>query len=163
MNKEIAGIAVCICLCMSAVTGAYARGDAASVDFTRPDLAGKTYQLSSYRGKQPVLLFFWTTWCPFCLSKLKDLNTGYMDLEKKGLALLAVNVGERRTGVEKLARAYAIKYTILLDQEGAVADEFRIVGVPTFILIDKKGVIRYNGNEYPEDPISSLLNDHDDL
>ena len=160
MRTIITGIAVCVWLCSSIVTGAYAQntaGAGGSVDFKLVDLAGKTYQLSSYRDKQPVLLFFWTTWCPFCLAKLKEMNQGYLDLEKDGVALLAVNAGEPRSSVERLARNYGIKYTVLIDEKGSVSEDYHVLGVPTFVLIDKKGAIRYNGNEYPKALIKQLI------
>jgi peroxiredoxin len=154
MKKTIVFIAVCIWLCSSAAPGVYAQDEP---DFTRADLSGKEYKLSSYRDKQPVLLFFWTTWCPFCLSKLQELNKGYTALEENGVALLAINAGERRTAVERLVRNYAIKYTVLVDEEGEVSDMFEVLGVPTFVLLDSKGRIQYKGNEYPKAQIQRLI------
>jgi peroxiredoxin len=159
MRNIMAGIAACIWLCSSMVTGAYANDTAVadSRNFALVDLAGKKYQLSSYQNKQPVLLFFWTTWCPFCLAKLKEMNQGYLSLEKDGVALLAINAGEPRSSVERLVRNYAVKYTVLLDEKGAVSEDYHVLGVPTFILIDKKGVIIYKGNEYPKASIQQLI------
>jgi peroxiredoxin len=160
MKKIIAGIAACIVLCVSGVSGARAQGSAAAsggLDFTRADLAGNAYTLSSYRGRQPVLLFFWTTWCPFCLEKLKELNKKYAALEKDGVVFLAVNAGERRSSVERLVRNYDIKYTVLIDEEGTVSDDFHVLGVPTFVLIDKKGAIRYKGNEFPKNSLQQII------
>jgi peroxiredoxin len=163
MRKIIAGIAVCVLLGVSIVSGAYAQAAAGTVtasgglDFTRADLAGNAHTLSSYRDKQPVLLFFWTTWCPFCLEKLKEMNRKYAVFEKDGVVFWAVNAGERRSSVERLVRTYDIKYTVLIDEEGTVSDDFRVLGVPTFVLIDKKGAIRYKGNEFPKNALQQLI------
>ncbi len=35
-------------------------------DFKLQDTNGGLVMLSSYKGKQPIILFFWTTWCPYC-------------------------------------------------------------------------------------------------
>jgi len=37
----------------------------------------------------------------------------------------------------------------LLDERGKVSESYHIIGVPTFVLIDKKGEIVYTGNRYP--------------
>ena len=35
-------------------------------DFTLKDMDGKTVQLAKFRGKNPVFLNFWASWCPAC-------------------------------------------------------------------------------------------------
>jgi len=155
MRKMIAGFVASIWLCLSIVSAASAA--TGSFDFSLADLTGKTYKLSSYQNKQPVLLFFWTTWCPFCLAKLKEMNLGYVGLEKDGVALLAINAGERRASVERLVRNLGIAYTVLLDDKNVASDNYHVIGVPTFILIDKKGEILYDGNEYPKAFIQNLV------
>jgi len=127
-----------------------------AASFALKDLAGTTYSLADYRDKKPVLLFFWTTWCPYCLTKLRLMNSEYAALEKDGIALLAVNAGERRSSVERLVRNYGIRYTVLLDESSAATESYRILGVPTFILIDARGVIQYKGNDYPRSAINDL-------
>jgi len=96
-----------------------------AASFALKDLAGTTYSLADYRDKQPVLLFFWTTWCPYCLTKLRLMNSEYTALEKDGIALLAVNAGERRSSVERLVRNYGIRYTVLLDESSAATESYR--------------------------------------
>jgi peroxiredoxin len=159
MKNFFMAISACMVLCCSITACAADKSGSSrtAAEFTLKSLTGTTYQLSAYRDKQPVLLFFWTTWCPYCLTKLQLMNTEYAGLEKKGLALLAINAGERRTSVERLVRNYGIKYTVLLDESSAATDAFRIVGVPTFILIDTKGVIRFKGNDYPQAEIQEVL------
>jgi peroxiredoxin len=104
-----------------------------------------------------VLLFFWTTWCPYCLQKVKFLNEEYLTLEKNNIALLAINAGEARKLVARLAGKAEIMYKVLLDERGSVSEDYRIGGVPTFILIDKEGKIRYKGNSYPQSDIESVI------
>jgi hypothetical protein len=53
-------------------------------------------------------------------------------------------------------RNYNIAFKVLLDQENEVAYAYHIVGVPTYVLIDKKGVIRYKGNSFPGSEIKQL-------
>jgi cytochrome c biogenesis protein CcmG, thiol:disulfide interchange protein DsbE len=160
MNKIAAGLFACMMLCISSAACARPVDGNGPVtrDFKLQDLSGKTHQLSAYWKKQPVLLFFWTTWCPFCLKELQVLNSrDYAALVKDGVTLLSINAGERRQSVERLVRNYSIVFTVLLDEDSAVTDDYRVVGVPTFVLIDKKGSIRYQGNGYPRDEIQQVI------
>ncbi|MCK5479770.1 MAG: TlpA family protein disulfide reductase, partial [Gammaproteobacteria bacterium] len=47
-------------------------GIAGKVDFTLPDLEGKSVSLSDFRGKW-VIVNYWATWCPPCLEEIPDL------------------------------------------------------------------------------------------
>jgi peroxiredoxin len=159
MRTIAAGLALCLMLSvsMTACVNAQDSLNAVAGNFQLQDLSGKTYELSSYKNKQSVLLFFWTTWCPFCLKSLQRLNADYANLEKDGIVLLGVNVGERRSAVERLVRNYNIVFKVLLDEGSVAANTYRLLGVPTFVLIDKKGVIRYKGNSYPGSEIKQMI------
>jgi len=56
-------------------------------NFTIKDLDQVPVELSSFKNKKPVVLFFWTTWCPYCLIALKKFNQSYPEWDKKGLWL----------------------------------------------------------------------------
>src|SRR3989338_1940417 len=63
-------------------------------EFSLPDIYNDTVTLNRYRDKQPVLLFFWATWCPHCRKELKVLDESYAELSKNDIEVLAINVGE---------------------------------------------------------------------
>ncbi|OGX16293.1 MAG: hypothetical protein A2166_04020 [Omnitrophica WOR_2 bacterium RBG_13_41_10] len=149
---------------LTAIFGTFAYGAQAEnstyppvVDFKLSDIQQNNVTLSEYLGKQPVLLFFWTTWCPYCRKELKMLNEKYAQLTSGGIEILAINVGERLYKVEKFIKSYRLDYKVLLDQYATVADAFSILGVPTYILIDKKGNQRLTAYSFPEDKYRSLL------
>ena len=120
-------------------------------DFKLQDLNQNTFTLSSYKDKQPVILFFWTTWCPFCQTELKVLNNKYYSLLKDGVQLLAIDAGEVARRVDNFVKNQGIVFSVLLDSDTTVADAYNILGVPTYILIDKKGQIRFRGNSFPQE------------
>lgn len=121
-------------------------------DFTLPSMDSQSVTLSSYRGKQAVLLFFWTIWCPHCRKALKSLvDTDYSKLTQDGLELLVINVGERASQVSSFLKNYKPTFKILLDNDASVSESLGIVGVPTFILLDKKGNIVFNNHYFPEE------------
>lgn len=128
-----------------------------SLDFQLQDLNQETVTLSNYRDKQPVLLFFWTTWCPYCRIELKVINDRYEKLAKDGLQVLAINVGESTSKVLNFTKNYHLAFRVLLDKDATVASSYRILGVPTYILIDKKGYIRFEGHHFPQKECEDLI------
>jgi peroxiredoxin len=109
-------------------------------DFSLKDLTGKIFQLSKQKGK-PVLIFFGTTWCPSCRSELPLYKGIYETYSKRGMEVIYINIMEPRNKVAKFVTANALPFKILLDEDGDVATNYAVVGVPTLVLIDKEGKI----------------------
>lgn len=128
-----------------------------ALDFKLQDLAQNTFSLTSYKDKQPVILFFWTTWCPFCRDELKTLSQTYPKLAKEGWELLAIDVGESVYKVDKFVKDNALTLKVLLDKDMAVAHSYDVMGVPTYILLDKKGYIVFKDNYFPQRQYKELI------
>ncbi|MGA1841915.1 MAG: TlpA family protein disulfide reductase [bacterium] len=118
-------------------------------DFFLNDLEGKEYRLSDHVGEKPVLLVFWTTGCPVCISGIPNLNNIFLT-RSKDLELISINILESKRTVSRLVDAKGIKYPVLLDPHGITAKNYRIRGVPTFIVIDLKGSMGYYGHDSSE-------------
>ena len=126
-------------------------------DFTLYDIYQDAYTLSGYRDKQPVLLLFWTTWCPFCRKELTVLNGMYSSLAADGIEVLSVNVGELSSTVENFVQNYRLAYRILLDRDSRVATLYGLIGVPTYILINKSGEVVFKDNYFPASEYKDFL------
>ena len=131
--------------------------DTIAPDFQLKDLAGNTVTLSQYKGKQEVLLFFWTTWCPYCRKGLKVLNEKHAQLSKDGMEILAINVSEPASKVDSFVRNSPLTFKTFLDPDADVAMAYKILGFPTYIIVDKKGYIRSNGYSFPEEEYKDLI------
>lgn len=123
---------------------------ASAEDIVLNDLKGKTVNLSACKGK-PVILFFWTTWCPHCRKEIKALNQLYPQMEKEGIIVFSVNIGEPEYKVQKFFTNYALSFQVLLDKEGLLADKYNVIGVPTYVFLDKSGQVISNAHVLPED------------
>lgn len=126
-------------------------------DLILNDLGSKPVNLSSLTGK-PSILFFWTTWCPYCRTELRDLNKMYPQMEKEGIVVFAVNVGEVGYKVEKFVKDYTLSIRMLLDKDGRAAENYEIRGVPTYIFINKSGQVVSTEHNLPQDYRNLLLN-----
>lgn len=110
-------------------------------DFVMKDLSDQKFRLSDYRGKQPVLIIFSTTWCSFCIEEIPHFKSLYATYAKQGLEIVNIDIQESREKVSRFAAKYKLPYRTLLDEEGTVSGVYNIPGVPTMILVDKNGMI----------------------
>jgi peroxiredoxin len=123
--------------------------------FELTDTNGSRVSLSDFKN-QPVMLFFWTTWCPYCREELKTLNAQYAQLQKDGIAVLPINVGEDQSKVTTFAKSRNLTVRIFLDKDTKVSGSYEVVGVPTYLLIDKEGNIRFQGHTFPQKELKGL-------
>lgn len=133
-----------------AVPPPYDSGPSAWIDFTLPDMNGEPVSLGTFLEKKPVLLVFWATWCPHCNELVPEINRLHTDPATGAkLQILALNYLESREKVESFLRKKRVAYPVLLDRKGTVARMYRVVGIPTYVLIDKGGRILYRDHELP--------------
>jgi len=138
-------------------------------DFTLRDLDGRSYMLSSFRGRH-VLLNFWSTTAPPCQSELEQFQRRYSTWLGRGLQLLAVNVNAASETeiVRGFVREKGLKFPILLASENMLGvsnllyrylfDRRRNLAIPTSFLIDGEGLIVkvYQGPLNPASPEEDL-------
>lgn len=117
-------------------------GNIMAPDFALQDTGGKTHRLSDYRGK-PVIINFWTTWCPPCREELPSMNRAWHLLEKEGIAMLALNMGEDEDTIFIFSADYPTDFPILMDQSGEVIEQWPVKGLPTTYVIAPDGTIAY--------------------
>ena len=95
--------------------------------------------------QKKAILFFWTTWCPYCRRELKTLNDLYYDLTAKGFKVYFINVQESSSKVQAFKVKMNIKGPVVLDTQGSIAIRYRIPGFPTYIFLEN-GVEIYRSN-----------------
>jgi len=114
---------------------------------------GKTVRLSDFRGKV-VLIDFWASWCGPCKEEFPFLVQLHEKLKHKNFTVLAVNVD---TEIEDMANFIAKQkvkpsFPIIVDPEGKIAERYKLKGMPTTVMVDKQGNIRYRHTGFkPED------------
>lgn len=110
-------------------------------DFTLKTFNGEKVNMTKFRDNKSAILFFWATWCPHCREALKDLNQKHSGMENKGIKLMLVDVGEGEKEVRRYMERNKIDMTVFLDQDSSLADPYGIIGVPTFVFVDSKGIV----------------------
>ncbi|NOY67833.1 MAG: TlpA family protein disulfide reductase [Gammaproteobacteria bacterium] len=121
--------------------------------FTLTDLNDKPHSLESLRKKGPVLLVFWSTKCHIChamIPRFKEIHEKY---SKKGLTLVAVNVGfEDKDEVDDYVFEFKLNYLVLNedDKKAQIGEDYRLVGTPTIQLVAPDGTVKYRGHRIPD-------------
>ena len=110
--------------------------------FSLSTLAKKTVSLDEYRQGQAAILFFWATWCPHCRTALEDLNAQAKDIQSQGIKIILVDVGEPKAQVKEYIEERKVTLDVFLDEDSSVSNDYSIVGVPTFFLINKEGIVK---------------------
>jgi peroxiredoxin len=110
-------------------------------DFQLLALDQQPVSLGDLRGK-PVVLNFWASWCRPCVFEMPFLQEIHEEYSGSGLVLLAINIGESPTTVEKFLQRNNLSLPVLLDTSRVVAQKYRIQYRPTTFFIDGDGVIQ---------------------
>ena len=104
------------------------------------DFSGNEINLNDYRGKL-VIVNFWATWCAPCKKEMPSLDMLYQDNSFKNLKVFAVNMEQpNKLKTKNFFNDIKIKkLDIFFDYNLNFVKEFKLRGVPTTILINKKG------------------------
>ena len=125
----------------AAPAGAAKIGDMAP-NFTLKADTGKNLRLSEYRG-EVVMINFWATWCGPCRQEMPVLNDLYQRYRSAGFILLGVNIDDRSESAIRMARRLAVRYPIVFDAEKVVSRLYDINAMPTTVMVDRDGKVRY--------------------
>lgn len=119
--------------------------------FSLVDNDGKTVSLSDYKGKV-VVLDFWATWCVPCLASFPGMQAAQNKYAKDpDVAFLFIDTYERVNNYKEKAAELMLKqgykFHVLFDEMKALpkatVTAYGIYGIPTKVIIDKNGYIRF--------------------
>lgn len=133
-------------------------GDAAP-DFEIKTEAGKLFRMEEVKGKSPVFLVFWATWCPVCKEEIPKLKEIYSTFKPRGMDFLAINVGinDSQKKVVRYVKKYGIDYPVAFDSGSKITKLYGVMGTPTIMIVDRSGFVKFKGAVVPDD-----LGDHFD-
>jgi peroxiredoxin len=103
------------------------------------DIHNEQISLKRLKGKV-VVLYFWCNSC--CAEKLKLLEPLYRQNKNRGLALLAINIGDGKDVVESYVKSFGLTFTMMTDEREMIAREYGVFGLPTTFILDGQGIVR---------------------
>lgn len=124
-----------------------------------PLLDGGTMDIAEHRGKNVVVLEFWTTWCPGCQKGLPMAAAVAREFADKNVAFYAVNVGEPEDKVREYVEAKGIEAKVAMDPKNEAAKSYQVRSIPRTVVIDRNGVVTAGHVGVPADYKEQLRQD----
>ena len=111
-------------------------------DFTLKSMGGKNLKLSEMAGNV-VLINFWASWCGPCREEMPLLNALHNKYEPLGFMVLGVNVEENPANAEGFLKNFPVDFPILLDDSNKVSKQYKVIAMPTTVVVDRDGNMRF--------------------
>jgi thiol-disulfide isomerase/thioredoxin len=148
------------------LSGVITRHDALTENHPMPGIrvknyTGRIFDTGTLKG-QPYVVVFCATWCGPCRENLPFVVKLYNKYKSKGLKVVYFNLDDNRGKWSKEIKDYKLKWINVSDGvkwvQSTIAKNFNILGIPVYILVDRKNKIVFNSNNYSEPPIPLLTN-----
>jgi peroxiredoxin len=135
----LAPLAAAVVLALPASGAGSASGPAPQ--FTLDARNGSKISLSQYKG-QVVMLNFWASWCGPCRQEMPLLENIYKKYNKMGFTLIGVNVEPDSKAAEGFLKETPVSFPVIYDKDSTVSKAYDVSGMPSTVIIDRKGNIR---------------------
>jgi thiol-disulfide isomerase/thioredoxin len=90
-----------------------------------------------------TLVYFWASWCPICRKEMPAIEKHYQNFKERGFMVVAVNFRDKPQAARDFVEAMKpISYMVGSINDNWMSDYPNLKATPTWMLIDKKGVIR---------------------
>jgi peroxiredoxin len=141
LTKTCLAAALGLGLAAAAGAGNLAPGAQAPA-FALGSQSGKQVDLANFKG-QVVLINFWATWCGPCRKEMPVLDQLYSKYKPLGFTLLGVNVEPDSSNATGFLKSTPVTFPILFDTDSKVSKLYEVAGMPSTVIVDRKGNVRY--------------------
>ena len=111
-------------------------------DFSLHAMSGPNMRLQDQRGRV-VMVNFWATWCAPCQQEMPQLNRLYQKYRSSGFVLLGVNVDDDPSKAAEVVAKLGVTFPVLLDADKRVSKLYDLSTMPSTVIIDRDGKVRY--------------------
>lgn len=106
--------------------------------------------ISRYKGKA-VIVDFWATWCSPCLEAMKESRDLKNQLANKDAVFIYISSpsSPRKLWERHIQGIGGQQYYLTSEEWTYLLDSFNFSSIPTYLIFDKKGVLKQQFTEYP--------------
>jgi len=133
----------------SSALSAFALTLVAAMVLRGPTAQAVDLDLSAYRGKV-VYLDFWASWCGPCKQSFPWLDGLVRDYRSQNFVVISVNVDKSRDRAERFLNETPADFSIVYDPRGELASTYKVAGMPSGVLIDRTGHVRFQHAGFSE-------------
>jgi thiol-disulfide isomerase/thioredoxin len=124
--------------------------------FALPASGSAPLALSDLKG-QVVLINFWASWCGPCRQEMPVLEQLYKKYKAAGFTLLGVNVEPKSADAIGFLKSTPVTFPILFDTDSQVSKLYEVSGMPSTVILDRTGKVRYIHHGYKPGDESEYL------
>ena len=117
-----------------------ARVSLPAADFALPLFSGGEITLASLKGK-PVVINFWSSWCPPCRDEAPTLEKTWRLYRERGVTFLGVDIQDKEEDALAFVEEYDITYPNGRDLNGRITIDYGVSGIPIPFFVDREGMI----------------------
>ena len=112
-------------------------------DFNLPARGGSEISLIALRGR-PVILNFWTSWCPPCQAEMPAMQRVYEDYMEQDLVIIGINATNQDQMADAInfADQNNLTFPIVFDTGGRASHDYQVRSLPTTFFIDRQRKIQ---------------------
>ena len=130
---------------------------AAAPAFTLQSTNGQQVSLAQFKG-DVVMINFWASWCGPCRQEMPLLDSIYRKYKDMGFELIGVNVEPDSKSANAWLKATPVTYPILYDPQSKVSQLYQVQAMPTTVIIDRTGAVRFLHRGYLPGDENAYLN-----
>jgi len=101
---------------------------------------GRSISVPNFDGKL-LVLNFWATWCPPCVSEMPSLNQFQKDFAAAGVVVLGVSVDRNERAYRRLIEQKKVAFLTARDPEARISSRYGTFKYPETYVIDRTGKV----------------------
>ena len=111
--------------------------------------SGRKISVDNFGGRV-LVVNFWATWCPPCISELPSMNALAAELKGSGVVFLGISVDKDKAAYDKFLKKVKLNFETARDPEADISADYGTFKYPETYVISREGkVLEKFINEQP--------------